>query len=64
MTGQRRFVGRAPGRLDVMGGNGQYTGGMVFEATTAEATWATVELREDSRIVFVNPQVKEKFFAR
>jgi L-arabinokinase len=59
MTGQRRFVGRAPGRLDVMGGNGQYTGGMVFEATTAEATWATVELREDSRIVFVNPQVKE-----
>src|ERR1700683_2890326 len=32
---------------------------MVFDATTAEATWATVELREDTRIVFLNPQVKE-----
>jgi galactokinase len=59
MTGQRRFVGRTPGRLDLMGGNGSYTGGLVIEATTAEATWATVELREDCRIVFLNPQVKE-----
>jgi L-arabinokinase len=59
MTGNRRFVGRAPGRLDLMGGNGNYTGGLVFEATTAEAAWATVELREDDCLVFNNPQVKE-----
>jgi hypothetical protein len=35
MTVKRRYVGRAPGRLDLMGGNGNYTGGLVFEATTA-----------------------------
>jgi galactokinase len=59
MTGKRRFVGRAPGRLDLMGGNGNYTGGLVFEATTAEGAWATVELREDRRILFFNPQMRE-----
>jgi galactokinase len=59
MTGKRRFVGRAPGRLDLMGGPGNNTGGMVFEATTAEATWATIELREDRRILFFNPGVRE-----
>ena len=32
------FVARAPGRLDLMGGNDDYTGGMVFEATIREAT--------------------------
>jgi galactokinase len=59
MTGKRRFVGRAPGRLDLMGGNGNYAGGMVLEATTAEGTWATVELREDCQILFFNPQVRD-----
>jgi L-arabinokinase len=59
MTGKRRFVGRAPGRLDLMGGNGNYTGGLVLEATTAEGTWATVELREDRQILFFNPQVRD-----
>jgi galactokinase len=59
MTGKRRFVGRAPGRLDLMGGNGNYTGGLVFEATTPEGTWATVELREDRQILLFNPQVRD-----
>ena len=59
MTAKRRFVGRAPGRLDLMGGNGSYSGGLVFEATTAEGTWATVELREDRQILFFNPQVRD-----
>jgi galactokinase len=59
MTGKRRFVGRAPGRLELMGGNGSYTGGLVFEATTAEGTWATVELRDDRQILFFNPQVRD-----
>ena len=59
MTAKRRFVGRAPGRLDLMGGNGNYSGGLVFEATTAEGTWATVELREDRQILFFNPQVRD-----
>src|SRR5260370_42222902 len=55
MTGKQRFVGRAPGRLDLMGGNGHYTGGLAFEATIAAGAWATVELREDRQLRFFNP---------
>src|SRR5690242_17469336 len=53
-------IGRAPGRLDLMGGNDDYTGGLVFEATIREATWAAVQLREDHRIVLINPQMRER----
>jgi galactokinase len=52
-------VGRAPGRLDIMGGNDDYTGGLVFEATIREATWAAVALRNDERIIFHNPRMAE-----
>jgi galactokinase len=53
------FIARAPGRLDLMGGNDDYTGGMVFEATIREATWAAVQVRRDDHIVLVNPQLAE-----
>jgi galactokinase len=53
------FIGRSPGRLDLMGGNVDYTGGLVFEATIREATWAAVQLRADRRIVFWNPQMAQ-----
>lgn len=53
------YIGRSPGRLDLMGGNVDYTGGLVFEATIREATWSAVQLRSDQRIVFRNPQVAE-----
>ncbi|HYM07748.1 MAG TPA: galactokinase family protein [Terriglobales bacterium] len=58
--GRPVFIGRSPGRLDLMGGNVDYTGGLVFEATIREATWAAVQLRADSRIVFWNPQMSER----
>jgi len=51
---------RAPGRLDLMGGNDDYTGGLVFEATIREATCAAVQQRADRRIVFLNPQMKSR----
>lgn len=51
------FISRAPGRLDLMGGNVDYTGGLVFEATIREATWAAAQLRSDRLIVLVNPQM-------
>ena len=54
------WMGRAPGRLDLMGGNVDYTGGLVFQATIREATWAVVERREDDRILLHNPQVSER----
>ena len=41
------YVARRPGRLDLMGGNDDYTGGMVFEATIREATWAAAQRRAD-----------------
>lgn len=50
-------VARSPGRLDLMGGNDDYTGGMVFEATIREATWAAAQQRRDRAIVLSNPQV-------
>ena len=58
--GQPIFYTRAPGRLDLMGGNDDYTGGLVFEATIREATWAAVQPRPDRRILFSNPQLAAK----
>jgi galactokinase len=56
--GQPVYIGRAPGRMDLMGGNVDYTGGLVFEMTIREATWAAAQLRKDNRIVFRNPQMQ------
>jgi L-arabinokinase len=58
--GSAVFIGRSPGRLDLMGGNVDYTGGLVFEATIGEATWAAVQLRADGHIRFWNPQMAER----
>ena len=54
------YVSRAPGRLDLMGGNVDYTGGLVFQATIREATWAAAQRRDDGRIVFWNPQMQRE----
>jgi L-arabinokinase len=42
-----RWVGRAPGRLDLMGGAAAGAGSLVLEATLREGIWATIELRDD-----------------
>src|SRR5215471_19066586 len=52
------YISRAPGRLDLMGGNVDYTGGLVFQATIREATWSAVQRRSDGRIEFWNPQMQ------
>ncbi len=52
-------IARAPGRMDLMGGNVDYTGGLVFEMTIREATWAAAQLRNDERIVLRNPQMRD-----
>jgi len=57
------FRARAPGRLDLMGGNADYTGGLVFQATIREATTAAVQLRSDDTILLVNPQMREQGWA-
>jgi L-arabinokinase len=54
------YISRAPGRLDLMGGNVDYTGGLVFQSTIREATWAAAQRRDDQKIIFLNPQMKEE----
>jgi galactokinase len=46
-----------------MGGNADYTGGLVFQATIREATYASVQLRSDDTILLVNPQMREQGWA-
>src|SRR5258708_1582230 len=52
------YISRAPGRLDLMGGNVDYSGGLVFQSTIREATWAAAQRRNDGRIILWNPQMK------
>jgi galactokinase len=48
------YISRAPGRLDLMGGNDDYTGGLVFESTIREATYAAAQLRNDNVVELKN----------
>ena len=56
--GREILVNRTPGRLDLMGGNDDYTGGMVFEKTIKEATMVALQARSDEVVRFYNPAVK------
>jgi L-arabinokinase len=49
------WAARAPGRLDVMGGNVDYTGGMVLQGLLREAVWVAVQRRTDDTIRVLNP---------
>ncbi len=53
------YIARSPGRLDLMGGNDDYTGGLVFESTIREATFAAAQLRSDQLIVLKNHTASE-----
>jgi L-arabinokinase len=52
------YINRSPGRLDLMGGNDDYTGGLVFETTIAEATFFAAQPRTDAHFVLHNPSVR------
>ena len=52
------FLSRAPGRLDLMGGNDDYTGGLVFETTIREGTMFAAQPRSDTHFLLYNPSVK------
>jgi galactokinase len=53
LTGPGICITRAPGRLDLMGGNDDYTGGLVFECTIAEATFVAAQVNESSKEIIV-----------
>jgi galactokinase len=56
--GKDILINRTPGRLDLMGGNDDYTGGLVFETTIREATLVAIQARSDEQVCFYNPAVK------
>ena len=49
------WVARAPGRLDLMGGNVDYTGGLVLQSLLSEAVWVAVQPRSDDVVQILNP---------
>lgn len=53
-TVQPVWAARAPGRLDVMGGNGDYTGGMVLQGLLREAIWVAAQARTDDVVRILN----------
>jgi galactokinase len=48
------FIGRAPGRLDVMGGIADYSGSLVLQWTIAEATFAAVQVTSEPEVEIVS----------
>lgn len=57
-SGSPIYINRTPGRLDLMGGNDDYTGGLVFETTIKEATIFAAQPRQDQKFVLENPSVR------
>ena len=53
------YISRSPGRLDLMGGNDDYTGGLVFESTIREATFAAAQIRQDQTIELNNSTITD-----
>jgi L-arabinokinase len=49
------WIARAPGRLDLMGGNVDYTGGLVLQLPLREAVWAAVQPTPGPTICVLNP---------
>lgn len=54
-AGKPIHLARAPGRLDVMGGNVDYTGGLVLQGLLGEAVWIAAQPRTDDLIRILNP---------
>src|SRR5438093_12783999 len=52
--GASLIISRAPGRLDVMGGIADYSGSLVLQRPIAEATFAAVQVIDDSAIHVVS----------
>lgn len=57
------FIARAPGRIDVMGGVGDYSGSVVLEGTLAEAAFAAVRPRADGQLRLWSYGIEREGFA-
>ncbi len=56
---QPAWLARAPGRLDLMGGNVDYTGGLVLQFPLRQAVWAAVQPMVRQSIRIFNPGAAE-----
>jgi len=52
-------MARAPGRLDVMGGNVDYTGGMVLQGLLSESVSAAAQTSRAGRVRVLNPGAQQ-----
>jgi galactokinase len=57
-SGQPVWMTRAPGRLDVMGGNVDYTGGLVLQGLLGESVSAAAQNSHDGWVQVLNPGAK------
>jgi galactokinase len=54
-------VGRAPGRLDLMGGVADYSGSLVLELPLGVATWVAVQSTDDAEITLLSTSIDPGF---
>lgn len=50
-------VGRAPGRLDLMGGIADYSGSLVLEMPLSVATWVAVQHTDEPNVTLLSPSI-------
>src|SRR5258708_21986059 len=50
-------VGRAPGRLDLMGGVADYSGSLVLELPLSAATWVAVQSTDEPEITLFSTNI-------
>src|SRR5579859_6475225 len=50
-------VGRAPGRLDLMGGIADYSGSLVLELPLSAATWVAVQTTDEPEITLLSTSI-------
>src|SRR2546430_15487448 len=53
------WVGRAPGRLDLMGGIADYSGSLVLELPLGMAAWVVVQPVDDSYVTLLSTSIEE-----
>ncbi len=53
------WVGRAPGRLDLMGGIADYSGSLVLELPLGMAAWVAVQPAQDSYVTLLSTSIDE-----
>src|SRR5437879_10245082 len=54
---QALHVGRAPGRLDLMGGIADYSGSLVLELPLSVATWVAVQPADEPEITLLSTSI-------